>query len=230
MTLRASLLSLFPRAVGRALVFARIALSPTAAPPDLTLRLDLLTAEIVSATAESGNRRMGKTVPSFTEFCARTQMRHDFADQIQVRYQHSNGEQFDTWVSGEEVQQRLKSASQEGRLRALRDLNWQQLREMGQNLPEESKLRMKDELQERLGSVISDLLGDNAIGDSLAAAARGSSADDASSEAAADEERRKWQAALQDDAFYAQVLELAWIQLHGSLPENDAYAEPTDWV
>ncbi len=159
---------------------------------------------------------MGITMLTFAEFCSRVKMRHDFADQIQVRYQHSSGEQFDTWVSGEEAQQRLKSASREAGLRALRDLDRQQLRELQQSLPGEGKQQLKDELQERIDGVISGLLGDDAAGESLSAEI--------------DEAKRKWQTALQDDAFYAQALELAWIQLRGSLPEEEAPPEPTDWV
>jgi len=40
-------------------------------------------------------------------------MRHDFDDQIQVRYTHTDGESFDTWVSGEEVLGRINSVESE---------------------------------------------------------------------------------------------------------------------
>ena len=48
-------------------------------------------------------------------------MRHDFGDQIQVRYRHTDGEDYDTWVSGEEARQRLKTAEREKKILILMD-------------------------------------------------------------------------------------------------------------
>jgi hypothetical protein len=50
---------------------------------------------------------------TFIQFCAGAKLRHDFSDQIQVRYLHPSGENFDTWISGEEVLRRLKTMSRE---------------------------------------------------------------------------------------------------------------------
>ena len=52
---------------------------------------------------------------AFANFARRCRMRHDFADQFQVRYHHPNGEHYDTWVSGEEALSRLRSAGAEER-------------------------------------------------------------------------------------------------------------------
>ena len=165
-------------------------------------------------------------MPTFVEFCSRTKMRHDFSDQIQVRYQHTDGEAYDTWVSGEEALQRLKSTSREAQLRGLSKLDWQKIREAQQRLPEEGKRRLRDELQQRLGDGIEDLVGGNVIGDSLSAAARG---EDLEEDPAASEKRR-WQAQLRNDAFYAQILALAWIQLRGSFPDENQQREMDDWL
>ncbi len=42
-------------------------------------------------------------MPDLADFSANCKMRHDYGDMIQVRYQHSDGENYDTWVSGDEV-------------------------------------------------------------------------------------------------------------------------------
>jgi hypothetical protein len=43
-------------------------------------------------------------------------------------------------------------------------------------------------------------------------------------------ERRRWSVLLQDQAFKRQVLELAWIQLEGSFPDDDSADRLDDWV
>lgn len=153
-------------------------------------------------------------------------MRYDFGDQIQVRYRHSDGEEYDTWVSGEEALQRLRSAADEERLGRLRNLDWAHIRELQEQLPETGARRLQDAIQERVGDILDDLVGGNIIGDSLVAGARG----DLPGEDADAAERQRWQAHLRNDAFYAQVLELAWIQLRGSFPEEDRREEPGDWI
>ena len=163
---------------------------------------------------------------NFETFCARTKMRHDFADQIQVRYQHSDGEAYDTWVSGEEVMQRLRSEAAERRLRGLSRLNWEAIREAKDTLPREGKDRLQDHVTDRLADGLEDVLGDNVIGESLADALRGG-------EQGEDDDTALWRRRLQDEPFREKVLELAWINLRGSFPEEDGAdgaAEPDDWV
>jgi len=138
-------------------------------------------------------------------------MRYDFDDQIQVRYQHTDGENFDTWVSGDEVLSRLRSAENEERLIALSKLDIEVLRKFKEELPEVGK--------ERAWSTLSG----NAIGDSLADAVRGYDNEE-------DSDSRQWQLLLQENVFKSMVIELAWIQLEGSLPEDDTPVEYDDWV
>lgn len=152
-------------------------------------------------------------------------MRHDFADRIQVRYQHTDGETYDTWVSGEEVTQRLRSADAEERLRGLRRLKWDNLREVGEELPESGKRRLRDHLHDRLADEVEDFLGDSLLGESLADAVRGSRAGEES-----DPEKNPWLAHLHDDRFRTQVLALAWINLRGSFPDEEDQIEFDDWV
>ena len=164
---------------------------------------------------------------SFTQFCARCKMRHDFSDQIQVRYQHTNGEDYDTWVSGEEVLGRLRSAAREQQLRGLSKLDRQQLQAARDRLPEEAQQYADRQARDWLGDQVEGWLGENVIGQSLADAVRGREGRVDPREA----EKQQWQARLQDEAVRAVVLELAWIQLRGSFPEGDARpGEADDWV
>lgn len=162
---------------------------------------------------------------TFTQFAARCKMRHDFADRIQVRYQHADGETYDTWVSGEEVIQRLHSADAEQRLRGMSRLNWDDLREVGEELPEAGKRGLRDHLHKRLADEVEDFLGDSLLGESLADAVHGRRAGEES-----DPEQQRWQARLHDDNFRAQVLALAWINLRGSFPDDEEGTEFDDWV
>ena len=70
------------------------------------------------------------------QFAARCKMRHDYSDMIQVRYAHPNGDDFDTWVSGDEIIQRLHSESSEERLRRLSNLDLNSLRQTAGEIPE----------------------------------------------------------------------------------------------
>lgn len=165
-------------------------------------------------------------MPTFREFCLRAKMRHDFSDQIQVRYRHTNGEEYDTWVSGEEALQRLRSTAREQQLKGLSKLDWEMIRQARESLPAEGKRRATQYSRDRLGDAVEDFIGGNIIGDSLSDAVRGQTRPDDPNAA----ERRKWQAHMQEDAFYAQVMDLAFIQLQGSFPEESPSAEPGDWV
>jgi hypothetical protein len=161
---------------------------------------------------------------TFAQFCARSKMRYDFGDKIQVRYHHRDGKDYDTWVSGEEVLQRLRSASAERRLRALRHLDWDDVREAKEQLPEEGKKRLHDLFRDRLGDAVEGWIGGNIIGDSLAEAARGHE------RPAADEATERWRQRLHEEPFRALVLELAWIQLRGSFPGEAGPADDDGWV
>lgn len=165
-------------------------------------------------------------MPTFREFCLRAKMRHDFSDQIQVRYRHTNGEDYDTWVSGEEARQRLRSTSREQQLKGLSKLDWQMIRQARESLPQEGKRRATQYGRDHLGDAVEDFIGGNVIGDSLSDAVRGQTRPDDPDAA----ERQKWLAHMQEDAFYAQIMELAYIQLDGSFPDDARSPEPDDWV
>lgn len=162
---------------------------------------------------------------TFTQFFARAKMRHDFSDQIQVRYPHPNGEEYDTWVSGEEVMQRLQTQSREELIRSFSRLDLDQAGEEVKKQVEQGKEKLRQDLSDRLADAVSDNLGDNVFGQTVADKIRGVD----SSLDAHDEEKKVWQARLQDDAFRLVVLDLAWINLDGSLPDEKEDEEPDDW-
>jgi hypothetical protein len=150
-------------------------------------------------------------------------MRYDFDDQIQVRYEHTDCESFETWVSGEEVLTRLSSAEAEARLRKLRKLDLNALRYLKEEIPELGKERAWRTLKDQLADSVEDTLGGNIIGESLSDVVRGEVED-------SDPDSQEWILLLRDRTFKAKVLELAWIQLEGSLPEDDSPEEHDDWV
>ena len=161
---------------------------------------------------------------TFIQFCARAKMRHDFSDMIQVRYPHP-GEDFDTWVSGVEVMSRLKTMSREQLIQSFSRMNWQEAKAALQREIDTGKKSARLHLLGRLADTISDNVGGNIFGDTLADKIRGV-------DSTADPHRREkqlWQSRLQHDAFRAVVLELAWINLEGSLPD-ESVDEPGDWV
>ena len=162
----------------------------------------------------------------YSHFVRNCRMRHDFADQIQVRHCHGNGENYDTWVSGEEALQRLESDAAEQSIRGLRHLKWQQIREWKDKLPDDVRDQLKSRLRDRLADGLEGTIGPNVIGDSMADIVRGHDTD-ADSDA---DQRLKWSALLTDSAFREEVLKLAWIQLEGSFPDTGPADEPDDWV
>ena len=163
---------------------------------------------------------------SFAIFRDNSKMRHDFADQIQVRYRHVNGEEYDTWVSGDEVLQRLSSEASEEKLRRLSRLDWRELRNAKEQLPEQGKDKLEDTLVNRLADDVEDFIGGNVIGDNLADAVRGATREKRDS----DDQKSRWVTLLGSEIFRMKVLELAWIQLEGSFPESNSRAEPDDWT
>jgi hypothetical protein len=165
-------------------------------------------------------------VTNFSQFAANCKTRHDYDDMIQVRFSHPNGELFETWVSGEEVLQRLRSEAVEKRLRGFSQLDLDAIRKSANDLPDLAKDSASEEVTDRLADEIEDLLGTHIISESLADAIRGSEAQDDSEES----ESKHWLALLHDDRFRLVVLELAWIQLEGSFPEEESRDEPDDWI
>jgi hypothetical protein len=160
-----------------------------------------------------------------TDFANRAKVRPDFGDMLQVRYRHTDGEEYDTWVSGEEVLQRLQSETAEERLRGLSRLDWQAIQAAKERLPDEGQKKLRRKLVDRFADEVEEAVGGNLIGDNLADAVRGrdSSADPEESE------REKWRTYLENENFRARVLELAWIQLEGSFPDEQP-VELDDWM
>jgi hypothetical protein len=162
----------------------------------------------------------------FTTFSANCKMRHDYGDMIQVRYRHSNGEDYDTWVSGDEVMSRLSSEITEEKLHGLRDLDWKKIQKAREQWPEEAKDRAENSLLDFLANNLQENIGGNIIGDSLSDAVRGRSTDPDSPEAT----KARWLLFLQDEIIRGKVLELAWIQLEDSFPDDRTAEEPNDWI
>ncbi len=163
---------------------------------------------------------------TFEDFKRRTKMRHDFSDQIQVRYQHPDGENIDTWVSGEEVLSRLYSESEEKKLRSLDQNDWKKLLRMKDSLPEKGKELLERHLRDKLADQMDDFVGESILGDSIVVAIKG----DHSKESNPESSQSKWKALLQADPFREKVIELAWIQLEGSLPEDKSAEDFDDWT
>ncbi len=164
-------------------------------------------------------------MPSFQQFTHRTKMRHDFSDQIQVRYTHTNGEAFDTWISGEEVLARLKTASREELIKGFSQKNVEQAKQGIKKEIEARKKQFRSDIVDRLGGLVEDQIGDNIFGDTLADNVRGRD----SNQDEYDEEKQQWQTRLRDEAFRAVAFQLAWINIGDTLPD-DPEAEPDDWV
>lgn len=162
---------------------------------------------------------------SFIQFCAGAKMRHDFSDMIQVRYLHPNGENFDTWVSGEEVLSRLKTMSREQLIHSFSRKNWTEAKAALQKEVESGKNKARRSLKERLAGAIEDQIGGNIFGDTLADNIRGVD----SSEDPREREKQQWQNRLGNDAFRTVALDIAWMNLEGTFPD-EAEDEPDDWV
>lgn len=165
-------------------------------------------------------------MPTFKEFTTKAKLRPDFGDMLQVRYKHTDGDDYDTWISGEEVLQRLESETAEERLRGLSKLDWSTIEAAKDRLPQEGQKKLKRKLIDRFADEVKGAIGGNVIGDSFADAIRGRESVGDPDEA----ERMKWRAFLKEDAFRAKVLELAWIQLEGSFPDEEPVEEPDDWM
>ncbi len=163
---------------------------------------------------------------TFTQFCARAKMRHDYSDMIQVRYPHPNGEPFDAWVSGEEVMSRLKTASREQLIHSFSRMRWGEAKAALEREWMQYKEKSYWDFRQRSGDAFARHFGGHIFGETAADAIRGVSGDDNPH----DQEKQKWQSHLQDPAFRAFTLELAWVDLEGAFPDEPADAGPDDWV
>ncbi|MCA9958285.1 MAG: hypothetical protein KC443_04590 [Anaerolineales bacterium] len=161
-----------------------------------------------------------------TQFNSGAKLRHDFSDQLQVRYPHPTGENFDTWVSGEEVMARLNTAVRERLIKSFSNKNWNQAKEALRDEMDKGKQSAKRKLKNRLAGKVTDVMGDNIFGSTLADNIRGTDSLDDPHE----QEKQLWQHRLQDPDFRAIVLDLAWINLRGTMPEEGPAADPDDWV
>jgi hypothetical protein len=104
-------------------------------------------------------------------------------------------------------------------------MNWQEAKAAIQREIDSGKKSARDHLLGRLADAVSDNVGGNIFGDTLVDKIR-------DVDGAADprhQEEQLWQNRLQNDAFRAVLLELAWINLEGTLPDEQL-DEPDDWV
>jgi hypothetical protein len=163
---------------------------------------------------------------TFSQFTNRCKMRHDFGDQIQVRYLHAGGEYYDTWVSGTEALQRLDSIETEAQLRTLSHLKPADLKLVLDMLPEATRNVVRRKLRDKLADGLEAAIGGNPIGDALSDAARGRTP--ATEPTTTDKDR--WQALMRYKPFRLKVLELAWIALEGSFTDDEPEDEPDDWI
>lgn len=161
-----------------------------------------------------------------TQFLRGAKLRYDYSDMIQVRYPHPGGENFDTWVSGAEVMARLNTAARERLIKSFSTKNWQQAKESLQDEVEKGKEKARRSLRDRLAGQVSNAVGGNIFGDTLADNLRGVDAN----ENLRAVEKQRWQSHLQDPDFRAVALELAWINLRGAMPSEEPEPDPDDWV
>ena len=165
---------------------------------------------------------------TFDDFKSRTKMRHDFSDQIQVQYQHPDGQTFDTWVSGDEVFTRLRSIYAEEKIKFIKHYDWKKIVEMKESLPEKSRDSLERRLRDRLADEMDDFVGESLLGDSLVSAIVGDSG--RSNQKDAETEDSTWKKFLEVNIFREKAVELAWIQLEGSLPESQSSNDFDDWT
>lgn len=163
---------------------------------------------------------------NFNQFLTKAKTRHDYSDMIQVRYYHPNGDEFDTWVSGEEVMQRLDTKARERVVKSFSQKNWQEAKEALRVEFEKGKQKAQHNLKNRLADIVSDQIGGNIFSDTLAANIRGHDSNIDPYE----RERAEWQTRLLDAEFRALVLQLAWITLEGTMPDEEGDEEAVDWV
>lgn len=162
---------------------------------------------------------------TIAQFATRVKMRHDYSDIIQVRYTHTDGETYDTWISGDEVVARLKTTSREQLIRSFSKMQFKEAKQRLQQEVENQKAKKKQSLFDKLADKVEDNIGGNLLGDTLADHIRGVD----NTEHPLDRQKAFWQAKLSEDAFRAIAIDLAWFNLEGSIPQAET-PEEDDWV
>jgi len=162
---------------------------------------------------------------TLTQFQSKAKVRYDFSDQFMVRFTQA-GDPYDTWVSGEEALQRLKSGERERQIKGISQMDWEEMKNAGKILTSGAKKNLRRSLKDRLAGALQDTIGDNPIGDALADNIRGRD----SNIDPRHEERQKWHTLLQNTLFRATLLEIAYYNLRATLPEEPETNEFDDWV
>jgi hypothetical protein len=160
------------------------------------------------------------------QFFAKAKTRHHQSDTIQVRYPHPNSNNYDTYVSGEEAMSRLNSQAKDRLIKSFSTKNWDQAKRSLKDEWRKGKEASGKKLKDHLGDFVQDQVGDNVFGDTLADNVRGVDSTQDPREA----EKQLWQSHLHDAEFKEMILQLAWLDLEGSLPKEDDPEEVDDWV
>jgi len=160
-----------------------------------------------------------------TQFLTKAKARHHHKDMIQVRYPHPNKKKYDTFVSGEEAISRLDTQAQDRLIKSFSTKNWDQAKHSIKGEYKKGKEASGKKFKNRLGDFVQDKVGGNVFGDTLADNVRGVDSTKDPREA----EKEQWQRRLHDSEFKEMVIQLAWIDLEGSLPQEDE-TETDDWV
>lgn len=164
-------------------------------------------------------------MPTLAQFANRVKMRHDYSDMIQVRYTHTDGENYDTWISGDEVVARLKTMSREQLIKSFSTMNFTEAKSRLELELHAQKGKQKQNFFNKIADKVEDSIGGNLLGDTLADHIRGVD----SSEHPLDRQKKYWQSKLKEDAFRVIAIDLAWFNLEDSLPDEPK-PEPDDWV
>lgn len=160
-----------------------------------------------------------------TQFLAKAKARQHHSDMIQVRYLHPNKKHYDTFVSGEEAMSRLNTQAQDRLIKSFSTKNWDQAKHSIKGELHKGQKASSKKLKHRLGDFVQDKVGGNVVGDTLADNVRGID----STKDPREVEKEMWQERLHDAEFKDMVLYLAWLDLDGSLPQEDD-TETDDWI
>lgn len=161
-----------------------------------------------------------------TQFLAKAKARHHHSDQIQVRYPHPNGKKYDTFVSGEEAMSRLDTQAQDRLIKSFSTKNWDQAKSSLKREWKKGQEASSKKFKNRLGDFVEDKVGGNVFGDTLADNVRGVD----STKDPREVEKEIWQSRLHDAEFKSMILNLAWLDLEGSLPKEDDPSDTDDWI
>ncbi len=161
-----------------------------------------------------------------TQFLAKAKARHHHKEMLQVRYPHPNGKNYDTFVSGEEAMSRLNTQAKDRLIKSFSTKNWEQAKSSLKKEWRKGQESSSKKLKNRLGDFVQDKVGDNVFGDTLADNVRGVD----STKDPREVEKEMWQNRLHDTEFKEMILNLAWLDLEGSLPKEDDPDDADDWV